>query len=39
MAEISSGWKTLVSPLYLTYNIGLSSAPAITLNGHNLQSF
>ena len=37
--EIYSGWNFLVSFLYLTTITGLSSGPASTLNGHNLQSF
>jgi hypothetical protein len=33
IAEISSGWNFLVSPLYYTTIIGLSLAPASTLKG------
>jgi len=39
IAEISSAWKLLYSPLYLTQILGFYSEPASTLNGHNLTSF
>jgi len=37
--DTSSGWNFLISPLYLTTILGLSSGPASTLKGHNLISF
>ena len=38
MDEISSGEKTFCSALYSTWIIGLSPAPAMTLNGQWLMS-
>jgi hypothetical protein len=39
MAEISSAWKFLYSPLYLTTILGFYYSPASTLKGQSLQSF
>ena len=39
MAEISSAWNSLNSPLNLIQILGFPSAPALTVNGHNLISF
>ncbi len=39
MAEISSAWNSLNSPLNLIQILGFPSVPALTVNGHSLISF